>query len=43
MSTTMSETISKHHPASPNGHDDICNNPSNNLPFDAVLNQRISR
>lgn len=39
----MSDTISKHHPASPNGHDDICNNLSNNQPFDAVLSHRLSR
>jgi len=35
--------MSKHHPDSPNGHDDVCRNPSGNPSFEAVLDARLAR
>lgn len=39
----MSEILTKHHPASPNGCDDVCHNESGNTEFASVLNARLSR
>lgn len=39
----MSETLTKHHPESPNGCDDVCHNESGNTEFASVLNARLSR
>ncbi len=39
----MSDILTKHHPESPNGCDDICRNDSGNPDFASVLNARLSR
>lgn len=39
----MTHTLTKHHPASPNGHDDNTCNSSGNEHFQDVLALRLSR
>ena len=39
----MSHNLTKHHPNSPNGEDDVSKNHSGNLSFDTVLEARLAR
>ncbi len=39
----MSEHLTKHHPDSPNGCDDVSKNESGNTPFASILDARLSR
>ncbi|MDP1904401.1 MAG: PhoX family phosphatase [Pseudomonadota bacterium] len=39
----MSNSLTKHHPLSPNGVDDEIRNPSDNIPFEQILQARLSR